>query len=41
MAITSFLNQFEKATKSKLAVVSEKMAKLERSIELCEAAFRR
>tara|TARA_A100001015_G_scaffold229369_1_gene259340 strand:- start:143 stop:304 length:162 start_codon:yes stop_codon:yes gene_type:complete len=40
MQMAKFLNDFEKGTKYKLACVSEKMAKLERTIEFWEASMR-
>lgn len=38
LQISEFLNEFERSTKTKLASVNEKMSKLERTIEYCEAA---
>eukprot|EP00613_Pedinella_sp_CCMP2098_P004906 CAMPEP_0171594628 /NCGR_PEP_ID=MMETSP0990-20121206/806_1 /TAXON_ID=483369 /ORGANISM="non described non described, Strain CCMP2098" /LENGTH=89 /DNA_ID=CAMNT_0012155361 /DNA_START=13 /DNA_END=282 /DNA_ORIENTATION=- len=38
LQIAEFLNDFERATKTKLANVNEKMSKLERTIEYAEAA---
>jgi chromosome 3 open reading frame 10 len=38
LQIAEFLNEFERSTKTKLASVNEKMSKLERTIEYCEAA---
>lgn len=38
LKLTDFLNEFDRATKQKLARVNGKMSKLERTIEFCEAA---
>ena len=38
--ITSFLNKFDMATRSKLAVINEKLNSLERTLDFCETAVK-
>ncbi len=38
--VANFLNQFDLSMRSKLAGLNEKLNKLERSLEYCEAAVR-
>ena len=38
LQIAAFLNKFDTSVRSKLAVINGKLTKLERAIELCEAA---
>eukprot|EP00601_Ochromonadales_sp_CCMP2298_P001382 CAMPEP_0173184980 /NCGR_PEP_ID=MMETSP1141-20130122/9282_1 /TAXON_ID=483371 /ORGANISM="non described non described, Strain CCMP2298" /LENGTH=76 /DNA_ID=CAMNT_0014108421 /DNA_START=59 /DNA_END=289 /DNA_ORIENTATION=+ len=38
LSIVNFLNQFDLTVRSKLSTLNEKMNKLERSVEYCEAA---
>lgn len=40
LQIASFLNQFDISVRSKLSTLNEKLAKLERALELCEAGSR-
>ena len=38
LQIAAFLNKFDNSVRTKLSLLSEKLAKLERAIELCEEA---
>ncbi len=38
LKISSFLNQFDITIRSKIAALNEKLNKLERTVEYCEAA---
>ena len=38
LQIASFLNEFDISVRSKLSSLNEKLTKLERALELCEAA---
>ena len=40
LTITKFLNDFDSATRYKLARVNEKLTRLERTLDSCEAAVR-
>jgi hypothetical protein len=40
LQVANFLNQFDLSMRSKLAGLNEKLNKLERSLEYCEAAVR-
>ena len=40
LQITSFLNKFDGSVRTKLSQLNEKLTRLERTIELCEAASR-
>jgi hypothetical protein len=40
LQVATFLNQFDLSMRSKLAGLNEKLNKLERSLEYCEAAVR-
>lgn len=40
LQIASFLNQFDISVRSKLSTLNEKLSKLERALELCEAGSR-
>mmetsp|Transcript_17614 Transcript_17614/g.54162 ORF Transcript_17614/g.54162 Transcript_17614/m.54162 type:complete len:87 (-) Transcript_17614:87-347(-) len=40
LAITKFLNNFDSSTRYKLARINEKLSKLERALDYCEAAVR-
>ena len=40
MQIASFLNRFDNSVRSKLSTLNEKLTRLERALELCEAAVK-
>jgi hypothetical protein len=40
LQVASFLNQFDMSMRYKLATLNEKLNKLERSLEYCEAAIK-
>lgn len=40
LQVASFLNQFDMSMRYKLATLNEKLNKLERSVEYCEAAVK-
>ncbi|GMI01336.1 hypothetical protein TrLO_g1127 [Triparma laevis f. longispina] len=40
LQITSFLNKFDLATRSKLAKINEKLNSLERTLDFCETAIK-
>ena len=40
LTITKFLNDFDASTRYKLARINEKLSKLERALDYCEAAVK-
>ena len=40
LTITNFLNRFDTSTRYKLARINEKLSKLERALDYCEAAVK-
>jgi hypothetical protein len=40
LQITSFLGKFDNSVRSKLSALNEKLTKLERALELCEAGVK-
>ena len=40
LQIVNFLNQFDKSVRFKLSRLNEKLGKLERSLDYCEAAMK-
>jgi uncharacterized protein len=40
LQITTFLNKFDLATRSKLAMINEKLNTLERTLDFCETALK-
>ena len=40
LQITTFVNEFDKKTRNKLSTLNEKLTKLERSLQMAEAAVK-